>query len=192
MHSPVTLVGVLALCACGGPAAFAASTFENDVDGWALSGNGDETAATLRGQGGNPNGHLCGKDTKDAQTWYFVAPQKFLGNATSIYGKRLTWDVKQGSTFNQIRGRDVVLNGGGLALAFNVRFAPGTEWTPYAALLSEGAAWVVEDGSLAGVPATEADLKTVLRNLTSLRIRGEFYDGPNDTACLDNIYFGTQ
>ncbi len=186
------LMSALTWCACGGVASLASSTFENDSDGWVLSGNGDGTSLTLLPEGGNPGGHLCGKDLKDGDTWYFVAPAKYLGNLTSAYGKRLTFDLKQEKTFNQIRGRDVVLNGGGLALTYNVRFAPGTEWTPFSVTLDNDSGWLVENGASEGMAATQEDMQAVLRNLTSLRIRGEYYDGPNDSACLDNVYFGTK
>ena len=187
----VGLFSAVVLSACGGVQSLASSTFENDADGWALSGNGDGTGPTLQGNGGNPGGHLCGKDVKDGDTWYFVAPAKYLGNRTTAYGKRITWDLKQEKTFNLIRGRDVVLNGGGLALTYNVRSAPGTEWTPFSVSLDDTSGWLVENGATQGMAVTAEDLKSVLRNLTSLRIRGEFYDGPNDSACLDNVYFGT-
>ncbi len=183
-----------ALCclstACGGVPSLASSTFENDGDGWSITGNGDDTTPTLMQTGGNPDGHICGKDAKDGDTWYFVAPPKYLGNVTSAYGKRLTWDLKQDKTFNQIRGRDVVLNGGGLAAVFNLRSSPGTSWTPNSATLDDTSGWLIENGSGPGTVATAEDLKLVLSNLTSLRIRGEFYDGPNDVTCLDNVYFG--
>ena len=119
----VTALAVLG-AACG-PAAYASSTFEGDAEGWKLSNNGDLTTPTLEQQGGNPAGALCGKDEGNGDIWYFVAPQKFLGNAGSAFGKRLTFDLRQGSIFNQVRGRDVVLNGGGLAVTWYSRFAPG-------------------------------------------------------------------
>ncbi len=183
----------LVLCACGWVPSVAGSAFENDADGWTLTGNGDITVPTLMSTGGNPGGHICGKDAKDGDTWYFVAPSKFLGNVTKAAGKRITWDIKQGTIFNQIRGRDLVLNGGGLALTYNIRSAPGLEWTPYSVRLDDTSGWLVENGGgNTGAKATSDDIASVLRNLTSLRIRGEFVDGPDDTACLDNMYLGTE
>ncbi len=184
------LVVAAALClfACSGVPALNASTFEGDADGWTLSGNGDVTTPRLERSGGNPGGHICGQDAKDGDNWYFVAPQRYLGNATAAYGKRLTFDLKQGSIFNQIRGRDVVMNGGGLSVAFHFRQSPGLDWTPVSVSVDDTSGWLLE---ATGQPATSEELNTVLRNLTSLRLRGEFYDGPNDTACLDNVYFGT-
>lgn len=190
MRAQQALVALLAAmgCACSGTPSLASSTFETDDDGWLLSGNGDVTTPTLERNGGNPAGHLCGQDSKDGDTWYFVAPQRYLGDRSGAWGKRLTFDLKQGASYNQIRGRDVVLNGGGIGLTFNFRAPPGMDWTPYGMRFDADSGWTVEG---TGLPATEEDVRTTLRSLTSLRIRGEFYDGPNDTACLDNVYFGT-
>ena len=129
---------LVALCACD-PPSFAHSTFESGDDAWRLTGDAN-TQPDLLTSGGNPGGHICGTDQVGGSIWYFVAPQKFLGDASSIYGKRLTFDLKQDSIFNQIRGRDVVLNGGGLSIVYNMRSPPGTDWTPYSIALEEAGA----------------------------------------------------
>jgi hypothetical protein len=183
------LVLVLACgCDCGGPAAYAHSIFETGDEAWQLAGDTD-TQPVRESSGGNPGGHICGTDEVGGDIWYFVAPQKFLGDVSEVYGARLTFDLKQSSIFNQIRGRDVVLNGGGLSIVHNMRAPPGTDWTPYSVTLVEsGSGWARDE---AGFPAAvEADIRTVLRNLNALRIRGEYVDG-SDSACLDNVYFGT-
>lgn len=190
MRLLVVTACLLACCSCG-PAAYASSTFEGDNEGWTVSNNGEpSTPPTLLSEGGNPAGHLCGKDEGDGDTWYFVAPLKFLGNASGALGKRLTFDLKQGSIFNQVRGRDVVLNGGGLAVTWNFRFAPGLDWTPYSVRLDGTSSWRMDEPTGQGAAATEDDLRTVLSDLRSVRIRGEFYDGLYDTACIDNVYLG--
>lgn len=183
------LAASIAGSSCG-PAAYAGSTFEGDAEGWSLSNNGPLTTPTLEREGGNPAGHLCGRDEGDGDIWYFVAPLKFLGDASSALGRRLTFDLKQGSIFNQVRGREVVLNGGGLAVTWRFRFPPALDWTPYAVRLDDSSGWRVDEPSGDGPAASEEDLRTVLRDLRSLRIRGEFVDGLNDTACIDNVYLG--
>jgi len=184
------LAAAACLCACG-PPCHASSTFEGDADGWVVQNNGTDDTVSLMASGGNPRGNICGQDKADGDTWYFVAPAKYTGNVSDVYGKRLTFDLKQGSIFNQIRGRDVILNGGGLSLVYNIKFAPGLDWTPYSVTIDDSSGWTEDDQTGKGPPATADDFNVVLKNLTSLRIRGEFYDGPNDTACLDNVYFGT-
>ncbi|HEY1088780.1 MAG TPA: laminin B domain-containing protein [Archangium sp.] len=186
----LALLSFALTCSACGPAAYAGSTFEGDDENWTLSNNAALTNPTLMREGGNPQGHLCGRDEGDGDIWYFVAPLKFLGNASSAYGKRLTFDLKQGSIFNQVRGRDVVLNGGGLAITWNIRFPPNLDWTPYSVRLDGTSGWHIDEPSGNGPDATEDDLKTVLSDVRSVRIRGEFFDGLDDTACIDNVYFG--
>lgn len=178
--------------ACGGVSSYASSAFEVDDDGWTLSNNGDGTKPQFNTQGGNPGGNICGADLKDGDIWYFVAPARYLGNVSAAWGKRLTFDLKQGTIYNQIRGRDVVLNGGGLSIALNFRFAPGLDWTPYSFRFDADQGWVLDEPGGMGPAASESDIKTVLGALTSLRVRGEFFDGPSDSACLDNVYLGRQ
>lgn len=170
--------------ACGTPNGFVGSTFEANDEGWSL--NGDATGkAELRSPGGNPGGHICGKDSVNGDIWSIG----FLGDASKTYGKRLTWDLKQDNMYQQLKGRDVVLQGSGLSLVFNIKATPAREWTAYEARLDDLSGWKLDE---AGFPAaTEAQLKSVLKSLTSLRLRGEFADGP-DSACLDNVFFGTE
>ena len=189
MRLLVVASSALFVSACG-PAALAGSTFEGDSEGWTLSNNGALAAPTLEREGGNPAGNLCGRDEGNGDIWYFVAPQKFLGNMSAAMGKRLTFDLKQGSIFNQVRGRDVVLNGGGLAVTWFIRFSPGLDWTPYSVRFDGSSGWRIDEPTGTGPDATEDDLRTVLGDLRSVRIRGEFFDGLNDTACVDNVYLG--
>lgn len=186
---PLTLV---ALSGCGPTVpSYASSLFEGDDEGWTIAGNGEMTRPTLQPTGGSPNGNICATDALAGDIFYFVAPPKYLGNVLSVYGTNLTFALKTSSQFNLIKGRDVVLNGGGLALVQNFRDVPGQDWSPRRYGLDDKSGWLVEDGTTRGEPASEEQVRTVLRNLNSLRIRGEFVDGPNDTSCLDNVYFGT-
>ncbi len=173
---------------CNGVSAFAASTFDANDEGWTL--NGDAAArAELRSAGGNPSGHICGKDSVNGDIWYFIAPARFLGDASKFFGKRLTWDLKQDNMYQQLKGRDVVLQGNGLSIVFNIKATPAKEWTSYEARIDELSGWKLDDASQPA--ATGPQIRTVLKNITSLRLRGEFADGP-DSACLDNVFFGIE
>ncbi len=172
---------------CNGVVAFGSSTFDANDQGWLL--NGDATAVELRSVGGNPGGHICGKDSVNGDIWYFIAPYPFLGDASRAYGKRLTWDLKQDNMYQQLKGRDVVLQGGGLSLVFNIRATPARDWTPYEARIDGTSGWKIDEP--AQPDATEAQVRGVLKSVTSLRLRGEFADGP-DSACLDNVFFGVE
>lgn len=172
---------------CGGIPSIASSTFSSYNEDWTLIGDVDERPE-LRGTGGNPGGHICGTDLNTGDIWYFVAPGKYLGDVSRAYGKRLTFDMKQSIQHSQLHGRDVILRGGGFLLTYNTRGTPGLDWTPYSVTLDAEASsgWVRDDTQ---EPVTEAELRATLSDLNSLRLRGEFADGP-DTECLDNVYFG--
>lgn len=182
----------LTLLACGGPPS---SNFEGDDEFWTLSLNGDVTRPTLLGEGGSPGGHICGRDANDENAWYFVAPPKFTGDMSQFYGRLIVFQLKQGQSFNQVSGKDIVLSGNGLTLAYNYKQnnkgTPGRDWTAYRARLDDKSGWVIDQDNYGnGPPVNEEDMRSVLRRLESFRIRGEFYDGPNDTACLDSVVFG--
>lgn len=187
------LLGVLCL-ACGGSGTFASSTFDANDEGWSLSGDA-EGKVELRAVGGSPGGHICGKDSTNGDVWYFVAPAPFLGDKTKAYATKLSWALKQDQMYQQLSGRDVVIQGMGTTLIYNIKATPGRSWTTYEvgldALANSG--WRLDQpggGNPETFPlATEAEMRDVLKNITSLRFRGEFTDGP-DSACLDNVTLG--
>lgn len=189
MRSWPVLIALVA-GACGGIPSRASSTFEASDEGWTISGNGEATKPVLEKEGGNPGAAICGQDAVEGDVWYFRAPEKYLGDASGSYGKRLTFDLRQDEFLYQLSGRDVIVQGGGLAVTINLPLRPPKQWYPYSFVLSIADAWTRDDLSGHGPPATEEELRTVLRDINSIQIRGEFYDGPLDRACLDNVYFG--
>lgn len=177
---------VLLLCGCHDVEAYALDRFEVDAHGWSLTGDANSTPE-LKDSGGNPGGNICGTDEIGGDIWYFVAPETYLGDASKSYGKRLTFDLKQNNLYQLIKGRDVLLATDGIRIRYDLREIPGTDWTLYSLTLDETDAW---KNDTTAEPATQSEIKTVLRNVRSLRIRGEYADGP-DSACLDNVIFGT-
>lgn len=182
---------------CDNGGALAASRFDANAEGWTLNGDAAASAVELRAAGGNPGGHICGSDAVGGDLWYFVAPAPFRGDLSKAYNLRVTWDLKQSAQFNLLSGRDVIIQGNGMALIFNVKAPPGRDWTSYSARLDATAnsGWKVDQVTGANPKdfpdATEAEMKGVLKNVSSVRFRGEFYDGP-DSACIDNVFFGIE
>ena len=112
---------------------------------------------------------------------YWQAPAKFRGAREQWYEGRLDFDLKQSAVDTQFDADDVLLTGGGLTARLTVSPNPATAWTHYSVTLSETAGWIVN-----GAPATQANMRTVLGNLTDLRIRAEYRTGA-DTDGLDNV-----
>ncbi len=158
------------------------STFNTDVDGWSFIA--DVKEFRWQATGGQPGGWLEAVDYATGAVWYFVAPEKFLGDKAPFLKGTLSFDLKQSSLSSQFDERDVVLTGGGTTLVYNTDSNPGLDWTSYTIRLAPGDNWTLD--TVGGEAATLADFKTVLGDFTALQIRGEYVSGP-DTGGLDNV-----
>lgn len=172
---------------------FAASTFDNDADGWLAVELPSPTTGPpytiLNTQnpswvalGGNPTGYIENSLNTNS-TLYWSAPSKFLGDLSSAYGYRLSFDLFDTPSNNQFDQEDVILIGGGRVLVFDNVVNPSANCTNYAISLSESG-WSVNNFN--GQAATQADMQSVLSNLQAIYIRGEYQLG-NDTRGLDNV-----
>ncbi|MEO8038992.1 MAG: laminin B domain-containing protein [Betaproteobacteria bacterium] len=188
---PAGLALIGALVAAPSHAAVS-STFDADADGWSavdLVYNGDYLAAgtlyaVVHGDGGNPGGNISAADPSD-QSFFFQAPGKFLGNLGAYYGGSLAFDQRVIPATPEWRDDpDVILGGNGLQLLFRGASNPDTNWTSFSVALNESA-WHL--GTLDGTAPTEAQFRSVLGDLTVLRIRGEYVAGVVETTSLDNV-----
>ncbi len=165
------------------------SSFEQDAEGWTIIGDAQGSSGTpaYEGTDGNPGGCIRADDDSIGDTWYFTAPASYLGDRSETLGRYLSFDLKTTDVTNLKSAPDVLLEGGGLTIAYDATPDPGADWTPYRILLSaEG--WRLNN--LEGIAVTDEQFASVLSSLTALRIRGEFNSGP-DTGSLDNVEFGT-
>jgi len=221
--SLITASGLaFSLGACGkseskpGPSGFdpqgarAGSGFESSAEDWTIIGDAQTSSAKpdYYGTGGNPDGLISAVDDVTGGVWFFQAPAKYLGDASSTYGHSIKFDLKTTDVSNLFDDFDVVLAGSGITLGYyfaNPR-DPGTNtWTSYKVQLGETAGWVkipdydettfdanfdTSTLSFTGLTApTQAEFQSVLSNLTQFLIRGEFNSG-SDTGYLDNVRFG--
>jgi len=192
------------------PGARAASGFESDAEGWTIIGDAQASTAKpdYNGTGGNPDGLISAVDNVTGGVWFFVAPAKYLGDASATYGRYLKYDLKTTNVSNLLDDFQVVLQGGGIMLGYysTTPRDPGTNtWTSYKIQLSETGGWVkIPDYARASFDAhfdtrtltltnltvpTNAEFQSVLSDLTLFLIRGEFNTGA-DTGSLDNVRFG--
>jgi hypothetical protein len=177
---------ILATLSTASGAIIAFSNFNTNAEGWTTFGDG--STVLWNSTGGNPGGHISATDNLQGDTWFFVAPAKFLGNASAAYGEFLSFDLRQSVTTSQYNDRDVILIGGGIALFYDTPVNPASlTFTSYSIPLVAAAGW--RSGSFSGPAATEAEMETALGGLTALRIRGE-YSGGLDVGYLDNVVLG--
>lgn len=159
--------------------------FTTSAAGWQIRRDGGDLVATHFPTGGFPGGMISGVDDAD-HTWYFLAPAKYLGDASKLYGGVLSFDIKITPVTMPFTVTDVRMDTDGFWLAFNSPFDPGTSWTHYDVPLTEEH-WTLN--GINGPVASKAQFQQLLANITSLQIRGEFNTG-EDTGMLDNVYFG--
>lgn len=157
------------------------TSFNNGLNGWTTT-NGTEIFDAIDG---DPPGSLRGTEGGSG-LWYFSASPKYLGDMSGYYGGELSFDLRQDGAAKQLDEPDVILTGGGITLAYDFGPNPGTDWTHYSVDLALGEGWHI--GSLTGRMASDLEIRTVLANLDSLLIRGEFvYGAVDDAANLDNV-----
>ena len=162
------------------------SRFDTGIEGWTVSGDaqGPSALPDYQSTGGNPGGNISAVDDTVGGVWYWNAPGNFLGNRVKSYQKKLSFDLKQSSTNSQFDDEDLILEGDGVMLVYDLSANPGTGWTSYQVQLSESAGW--KEGKLTGPAPSPETFKRVLGKLEKLWIRGEFVTG-HDVGELDNV-----
>jgi len=160
-----------------------ASTFDSDDEGWST----DKDARNFRWEasGGNPGGFVAADDIGSGQYWRFSAPSAYLGDRSASYGFPLSYELKQlGSVGSVTSQNDIEITGNGTTLWFRFGVAPTDVWTPFSVDLVAGVGWMVGNE-----PATEAQIRSVLEDITDLSVRGEYRVGA-DSCGLDNFTLG--
>jgi gliding motility-associated-like protein len=166
------------------------SSFENGNEGWVGTGDVVSTMPAWVNMGGNPNGYCTITDLGTGGIWYWVAPQKYLGNKCDAYGKYLRYDQFTSDTLNQSQFTDrpdvVLFTNGGIQMVYDNTELPGLNWTHFDILLTETSGWHI--GTNAGPVPSQAQFLAALSNITNLQIRGE-YRIEADLGGLDNVIF---
>ncbi|CAN5322224.1 hypothetical protein BH11PSE10_BH11PSE10_13970 [soil metagenome] len=149
--------------------------FGSDAQGWTTSNGG---AQVWLAEGGNSGGFLQISDVSD-DDFLLNAPAGALGNWSAYHGGTLYFDARNsnGDSPDWQPFGEVTLSGPGGSVLLDI--APANQpvadgqWHRYSASLSD-AAW-------------GPSLGTVLANVTSFTIKGEFHAGVTEVVGIDNI-----
>ncbi|MBX2956986.1 MAG: VCBS repeat-containing protein [Cyclobacteriaceae bacterium] len=180
-----------------------ASTFNTNADGWILRNDGKSISATVthHATGGNPGGYISGEVPVDNYPAFFwQAPEKFRGNLTyRSFGQTLTFSLQQAlsgdngefnGNYDEVNYPDVIISNGSQTIYLHTspkpELAPG--WSTYSVTLSTASAWRTGSSMLSGL-ATNAQIKAVLNNVTTLHIRANYNLSAN-TLGLSNVSLG--
>lgn len=163
--------------AIGVPAHALQSTFNSDAEGWTLAN--DASGPTWAVSGGNPGGYIYGTDLGDGRTWYFVSPASWNGNLSAYKGGTLSYDInllyKSGGYFDNT---EVIIRSGSSHVDWNPT-------TPHQPALNTWTTYSVEL-TYANFGGNQALFDSVMSNVTSIWIRGEYISG-GDKEGVDNI-----
>lgn len=167
------------------------SHFLNDAEGWKITGDaqgsdGGQAEVSYSPDGGVQNGYIHAKDNAAGGTWYFAAPQKYLGENSDYYGATLNFTMLQKSRMrSQFKNNDIVLKNGENKITYTFKNFPGKDWTAYSIPINAENGWIKGNFDSEEM-ATKADIKAVLSNITEFWIRGEYESG-GDEGSLDEV-----
>lgn len=156
--------------------------FEGATHGWLVSGDTGEAEPQLHASGGDPGGYISYADEAMGETWYFRAPEDVLRALAAAEHGTLTYSLKQSEPVVGIFEDDIVIAGPAGRLSYRFPQSPGTDWTWFSVDFTESAGWRWNWNTR----ASQAQIRSVLANPTSLEIRGEYHTGPDEGA-LDNV-----
>lgn len=161
------------------------SDFSIDAEDWIVIGDATSALPFYLSEGGNTAGYISADDTAAGGVWYWSAPAKFLGDQNTSFGKTLSFDLKQNSLSSQFDDNDIIITSPEITIVLDLPNNPDIEWTSYNVTLDATFPWKI-DNIISGELATSEQIATVLSNITSLKIRGEYVSGA-DTGGLDNV-----
>ncbi|PZR39042.1 MAG: hypothetical protein DI538_07835, partial [Azospira oryzae] len=172
------------------------SDFASNAEGWTAPNT--LAGIAYSSTGGNPSGYVSavsynyvlGAGTVSLPL-FFVAPSKFSGNFSGYLNGTLRYDLQQSSTAgSELIQAEAILSNGTTTLYYYppIPFAPAVAptWTTFAIPLNEDSGYWRTSDSNAGAAATNAQILSVLTNLTSLQIKGRSRTSVN-TGSLDNV-----
>lgn len=128
---------------------------------------------------------------------YWLAPSKFNGNHSEVYGGILHFRLKASEvSSSSVVNNDVYIEGNnGNILAINIDAPVAGEWTDYSIAMRSGFGWKIATYSGNNITssfsnATESQIIAVLSSINRLLIRSDFDEGgSNSLQYLDSVAF---
>lgn len=188
------LLAVLSLGVLAVAAGAQTWTFDGDQEGWiardivSYSDLGDPSELMWTGSGGASGGYVSKYDPS-MNTFCFSAPITAGTDYSAYLGGNLTFSLQ--SDFNDWTADSVVilrgLDSGNLTTIVSALPAPNPTWTGYSIDLT-GASFRI--GNQSGAVVSDAQFASIMGNLSTFMISGEYGNGVKETTGLDSVSFG--
>lgn len=156
------------------------TSFLEDAENWRIFQDGSDFEYFPADD--ESNGYVCARDLGQGIYWYFETPEQWAGDRSDLYNGELRYRMRQRDNAGTVSGLpDIMLVSDEMILHYEFGDKPLLTWTSFSAPLNENGGWTLNDEV-----ATADNFQTVLSNLTSIRIRGEYVNGA-DSACMDAV-----
>lgn len=175
------------------------SDFELGADGWhAYAGADPSTAVQWSATSGlNGSGGLTLVEPANGANDYWEAPAKFNGNLSAYFNGTVSFDLQLNFAPAGAQAAMIILSGfdtnhSALSLGFlpasSSQYPVTTGFTHFSLQLSDLTAWAVVNSSdyATSTLATNAQIQSVLSNVTGFRIMGD-WSFSQDRDVLDNV-----
>lgn len=178
---------VLLALTLGAPALHAnvISDFNSGIDGWKI---GD--ISTLSATANDPT-WFANSWIRSVESSYdnafnaFAAPSKFLGDKSSYYGGTVEWLLSSDQN-DGVSYPNLVLAGSAGTLYYVTAPPSTTDFTTNTVALNPTGGWLWNAYTNGTPTASEAQIQSVLADLTGFFISADWYTG-NEIASLDNV-----
>ncbi|MFG6430806.1 PEP-CTERM sorting domain-containing protein [Roseateles sp. LYH14W] len=163
------------------PMAASAAGFDTGDEGWTTPVAPVGGTQTWQASGGNGGGWLQVEDLDGNSDILLTAPAAWLGDWSTYLGGTLSFDARNvnGASTDWAGFGEVRITGAAGSVLLDIVPAGlppvGGGWARYSVSLTPAADW------------RGASLASVLANVTSLTINGEFHAGPGEVVGFDNI-----
>lgn len=160
------------------------SDFSTGNEGWSAVNVAPTNLAVLESHAaGWSAGHLFESESSFTHPGLFVlsAPSAYLGDLSSYYGAVAMFTLSDTQADATIYP-SLLLRGNGIALGYVGTQKPNVSGTDFVVPLFE-TGWI----TLAGVPATPAQMQSVLSNVDVFAINADWTLGGTDVVTLDNV-----
>jgi len=151
------------------------STFDSSGEEWQMTE--DCEFFGFNGSEGNPAGSINYLDSAGGGDNYFVSPSSWAGDWSAYKNGTLQYDIKLLSGSGDVKLlADVVIRAPDGYLSQQFITTPPSGWTHYTVSLTAAAFGVSEE-----------DFDSVMANVDSVDIRGEFMVSGPESGALDNV-----
>ncbi len=181
------LITVLTAFLASSSFAAVTSTFDTGLDGWTHAPGGDaDTTVTYAATGGNPGGAAALTDAGEGANDFFLAPAKYLGNDSAALNGTLSFQLMDNSSIDTLGALLTITDAAGDTLTHALpAFASGS-YASFLFTLNQSGGFTYTPVGGTGSAATQANFQTVLANVNSLVVPGDFHNG-TETTFLDNV-----